>query len=56
MPEKWNPGEYRKRVRVSTGKVGSRGVPEKGLGEYREGWNSSEMLENPKQAKRIKQT
>ena len=41
---------------MSTKKVGSGRVPEKGLGEYREGWNLSEMLENQKQAKRSKQT
>ena len=30
VPEKWDPGEYRKcGIRVSTGKVGSEQVPEK---------------------------
>ena len=45
----WDPSEYRKwGIRASTGNVGSGRVPKMG--------NSSEMLENPKQAKQSKQT
>ena len=44
-----NPGEYRKwGIRASTRNVGSEQVPKMG--------NLGEMLENPKQAKRSKQT
>ena len=44
-----NPGEYREwGIRVSTENVGSGQVPKMG--------NPGEMLENPKQAKRSKQT
>ena len=32
----WDPGEYQRRVQVSTEKVGFGRVPEKGPGEYRE--------------------
>ena len=46
----WDPGEYREgNIRVSTGKGRS-------PGEYWKGRNPGEMLENPKQAKRSKQT
>ena len=46
----WDPGEYREgNIRVSTGKGRS-------PGEYRKGRNPGEMLKNPKQAKRSKQT
>ena len=49
VPKKWDPGEYRKGgIRASTGNVGSGQVPER--------WDPGEMLENPKQAKRSKQT
>ena len=45
----WDPGEYRKSgIRASIEKVGSEQVPER--------WDPGEMLENPKQAKRSKQT
>ena len=57
-PKMWDPGEYIKdkilvstgkgRIRASTGKVGSGPVPDMG--------NPGEMLENPKKAKRSKQT
>ena len=46
--ERWDPGEYLKSgIRVSTGE---------GFGQVPKKWNSGEMLENPKQAKRSKQT
>ena len=55
----WDLGEYQKcgiwastrnvRIRASTGKG-------RNPGEYRKGRNPGEMLENPKQAKRSKQT
>ena len=49
VPGRWDPAEYREGgIRPSTGKVGSERVPEMG--------NPGEMLENPKQAKRSKQT
>ena len=36
VPERWDPGEYRRRVRESTRKVGSGKVPEKwDPGKYR---------------------
>ena len=45
------------RIRASSGKMGSGRVPEMwDPGEYRKGRNPGEMLENPKQAKRSKQT
>ena len=47
--ERWDPGEYRKcGILVSIEKVGSGQVPER--------WDPDEMLENPKQVKRSKQT
>ena len=63
----WDLGEYQKgRIQANTGNVGSGRVPEMwDPGEYREGnirtstgsgRNPDEMLENPKQAKRSKQT
>ena len=49
VPERWDPGEYRKSgIRASTEKVGYWRVPER--------WDPSEKLENPRQAKRSKQT
>ena len=45
----WDPGEYQEcGIWASTRKVGSGQVPEM--------WDPGEMLENPKQAKRSKQT
>ena len=63
----WDLGEYQKcGIWASTKKVGSGQVPEMwDLGEYQKcgirastgsGRNPGEMLENPKQAKRSKQT
>ena len=49
VPKIGNPGEYRKyEIRGSIGNVGSGRVPKMG--------NPGKMLENPKQAKRSKQT
>ena len=49
VPEMWDLGEYQKSgIWASTRNVGSGRVPEK--------WGLGEMLENPKQAKRSKQT
>ena len=49
VPERWDPGRFRKcGIRASTEKVGSGQVPKI--------WDPGEMLENPKQAKRSKQT
>ena len=58
VPEMWDLGEYQKGgIWASTRNVGSGRVPEMwDLGEYRKGRNPGEMLENPKQAKRSKQT
>ena len=41
VPERWNSGENRRRVRVSTRKVGSGRVSEKGPGEL-ERWDPGE--------------
>ena len=50
VPGRWDLGEYQKcGIRASTGKVEIRASTEKGR-------NQGEMLENPKQAKRSKQT
>ena len=67
VPEMWDLGEYQKgRIWASTRNVGSGRVPKMwDLGEYQKsriwastgsGRNPGEMLENPKQAKRSKQT
>ena len=49
VPKKWDLGEYHKcGIWASTRNVGSGQVPEL--------WDLGEMLENPKQAKRSKQT
>ena len=54
----WDPGEYREgKIRVSTGKGRIRASTENvGSGRVLEMRNLGEMLENPKQAKRSKQT
>ena len=59
VPEMWDLGEYQKgRTWASTGNVEIRASTGKGRnpGEYRKGRIPGEMLENPKQAKRSKQT
>ena len=59
VPEMWDLGEYQKcGIWASTRNVGIRASTGKGRnpGEYRKGRNPGEMLENPKQAKRSKQT
>ena len=50
VPGRWDLGEYQKcEIRASTGKVEIRASTDSGR-------NPGEMLENPKQAKRSKQT
>ena len=59
VPEMWDLGEYQKgRTRASTGNVEIRASTGNGRnpGEYRKGRIPGEMLQNPKQAKRSKQT